>query len=196
MSHTLINSSEIELIDRFVLGDNKAFDIIVNKYRDKIYSNILYMTSNAELADDLCQETFLKAVLKIKAGKYVDSGKFGSWILRLSHNIVIDYFRQNNNSNESSSLSEEQIFLFSSHYVDMSKEEIMIEGQTKQLLKQLIYNLPQSQREVVLLRFYKNLSFKEIAEITGVSINTSLGRMRYALMNVRKIVEEKQLLIS
>lgn len=112
MSHTLINSSEIELIDRFVLGDNKAFDIIVNKYRDKIYSNILYMTSNAELADDLCQETFLKAVLKIKAGKYVDSGKFGSWILRLSHNIVIDYFRQNNNSNESSSLSEEQIFLF------------------------------------------------------------------------------------
>ncbi|MGL5227905.1 MAG: RNA polymerase sigma factor [Bacteroidales bacterium] len=196
MSHTLINSSEIELIDRFVLGDNKAFDIIVNKYRDKIYSNILYMTSNAELADDLCQETFLKAVLKIKAGKYVDSGKFGSWILRLSHNIVIDYFRQNNNSNESSSLSEEQIFLFSSHYVDMSKEEIMIEGQTKQLLKQLIYNLPQSQREVVLLRFYKNLSFKEIAEITGVSINTSLGRMRYALMNIRKIVEEKQLLIS
>ena len=196
MSHTLINSSEIELIDRFVLGDNKAFDIIVNKYRDKIYSNILYMTSNAELADDLCQETFLKAVLKIKAGKYVDSGKFGSWILRLSHNIVIDYFRQNNNSNESSSLSEEQIFLFSSHYVDMSKEEIMIEGQTKQLLKQLIYNLPQSQREVVLLRFYKNLSFKEIAEITGVSINTSLGRMRYALMNIRQIVEEKQLLIS
>lgn len=195
MSHRINNSSEIELINRFILGDNKAFDVIVNKYRDKIYGNILYMTNNSELADDLCQETFLKAVLKIKEGKYIDSGKFGSWILRLSHNIVIDHFRQNNN-NESSSLSEEQIYLFSSTYVDMSKEDAIIEGQTKQLLKQLVYNLPHSQREVVLLRFYKNLSFKEIAEMTGVSINTSLGRMRYALMNMRKIVEEKQLLIS
>ncbi|MGL4781145.1 MAG: RNA polymerase sigma factor [Bacteroidales bacterium] len=194
MSHRITNNLEIELIKRFISGDNKAFDIIVTKYRDKVYANILYMTNNMELADDLCQETFLKAVLKIKEGKYIDSGKFGNWILRLSHNIVIDYFRQTNNF-ESSLLSDEQIYLFSS-YVDISKEDAIIEGQTKQLLKQLVYNLPHNQREVVLLRFYNNLSFKEIAEMTGVSINTSLGRMRYALINMRKIVEEKQLLKS
>ncbi|MGL5637474.1 MAG: RNA polymerase sigma factor [Bacteroidales bacterium] len=195
MSNGIKNISDIELINRFILGDNKAFDVIVNKYRDRVYGNILYMINNSELADDLCQETFLKAVLKIKDGKYIDSGKFGSWIMRLSHNIVIDYFRQNN-KNESSSLSEEQIYLFSSSYVDKSKEDSIIEGQTKQLLKQLVYNLPHSQREVVMLRFYSNMSFKEIAETTGVSINTSLGRMRYALMSIRKIVEEKQLLKS
>lgn len=183
------------LIKSFIDGDNKAFDALIKRYKSKLFTYIFYLVNNQELAEDLYQETLIKVMLKIKADKYIDSGKFVNWLLRIAHNVVIDYFRQKHNY-EYSSLTDEQVYIFAEEKSDKNIEDKIIEIQTVKQLKRIVQFLPETQKEVVILRFYQNLSFKEIAEITGVSINTSLGRMRYALMNIRKLAYQKQLLIS
>lgn len=189
------NISDKNLILLFIKGDNKAFDLLIGRYSSKLFTYILHLVNNQELAEDLYQETLIKVLTKIKANKYVDSGKFGNWLLRISHNVVIDYFRKKNNY-ENSSLTDEQIYSSVKCKYDQNIEDKIIELQTVKQLNKIVHFLPNPQKEVVILRFYQNLSFKEIAEKTGVSINTSLGRMRYALMNIRKLADEKQLLIS
>lgn len=189
------NLSDGNLIQLFINGEDKAFDLLIRRYNSRLFTYILYLVNNQELAEDLYQETLIKVLTKIKADKYVDSGKFCNWLLRISHNVVIDHFRQKNNC-ECSSLTDEQIYSSARDKCDQSIEDKIIEIQTVKQLNKIVHFLPETQKEVVILRFYQNLSFKEIAEKTGVSINTSLGRMRYALMNIRKLANEKQLLIS
>lgn len=189
------NLSDGSLVQLFIKGEDKAFDLLIKRYKSKLFTYIVCLVNNQELAEDLYQETLIKVITKIKADKYVDSGKFGNWLLRISHNVVIDYFRQKNNY-ECSPLTDELIYSYAKERSDDSIEDKIIEIQTVKQIKQIVHYLPETQKEVVILRFYQNLSFKEIAEKTGVSINTSLGRMRYALMNIRKLANEKQLLIS
>lgn len=181
------------LVELYSEGNNQAFDVLLDRYKTKIYSYIYFIVHNEELAEDIFQDTFMKAIVTIQQGRYTESGKFSAWLTRIAHNLIIDMYRQERNecvvSNE-----EYDVDLFNNmKYSDETIEVRMVNEQVLIDVRRLIDLLPDNQREIVYMRFYQELSFKEIAEITGVSINTSLGRMRYALMNLRKIAEEKDI---
>ena len=181
------------LVALYSKGNNQAFDILLDRYKDKLYSYIYFVVRNEEQTEDLFQETFVKAIVTIQQGRYTENGKFISWITRIAHNLVIDFFRQERNENVVSN-DETEVDLFNN--ADLSDDTIetrMINEQALLDVRRLMEYLPENQREVVYMRFYQDLSFKEIAEITGVSINTSLGRMRYALLNLRRMAEEKDI---
>ena len=174
-------------------GNNQAFDILLDRYKDKLYSYIYFVVRNEEQTEDLFQETFVKAIVTIQQGRYSADGKFGAWLTRIAHNLVIDFFRQERNENVVSN-DEVEIDLFNNaNLSDDTIETQMVNEQVLCDVRRLMDFLPENQREVVYMRFYQDLSFKEIAEITGVSINTSLGRMRYALLNLRRMAEEKDI---
>lgn len=181
------------LVELYSEGNNQAFDVLLDRYKTKIYSYIYFIVHNEELAEDIFQDTFMKAIVTIQQGRYTESGKFSAWLTRIAHNLIIDMYRQERNecvvSNE-----EYDVDLFNNmKYSDETIEVRMVNEQVLIDVRRLIDLLPDNQREIVYMRFYQELSFKEIAEITGVSINTSLGRMRYALMNLRKIAEAKDI---
>ena len=155
---------------------------MLERYEEKIFSYIFFIVHNQDVADDIFQETFMKAVVTIQQGRYVENGKFQAWITRIAHNLIIDYFRQTRNENCVSN-DEVEYDLFN----DIKLAETNVES------KMVREHLPQNQKEVVFMRYYQELSFKEIADITGVSINTALGRMRYALLNLRKMAVKKEL---
>ena len=181
------------LVALYSKGNNQAFDILLDRYKDKLYSYIYFVVRNEEQTEDLFQETFVKAIVTIQQGRYTADGKFGAWLTRIAHNLVIDFFRQERNENVVSN-DETEVDLFNN--ADLSDDTIetrMINEQVLLDVRRLMDYLPENQREVVYMRFYQDLSFKEIAEITGVSINTSLGRMRYALLNLRRMAEEKDI---
>ena len=181
------------LVALYSKGNNQAFDILLDRYKDKLYSYIYFVVRNEEQTEDLFQETFVKAIVTIQQGRYTADGKFGAWLTRIAHNLVIDFFRQERNENVVSN-DETEVDLFNN--ADLSDDTIetrMINEQVLLDVRRLMEYLPENQREVVYMRFYQDLSFKEIAEITGVSINTSLGRMRYALLNLRRMAEEKDI---
>ena len=188
--------SDDMLVARYSKGENKAFDELLARYQSKLFNYIFFIVRNQEVAEDLFQETFVKAITTIQQGRYTASGKFGAWLTRIAHNMIIDGFRQERNENTISN-DEGEIDLFNdADLCDDNIEMQMLNEQTLSDVRRLVDALPDNQREVVYMRFYQDLSFKEIADITGVSINTSLGRMRYALLNMRRIAEEKHIVLE
>ncbi len=192
------SKSDEFLIQQFRSGNNTAFDILLKRYQSKVFSYIMQLVKDHDLANDIFQEVFIKVVINLKKESYHHEGKLLSWILRISHNQVIDHFRKSSKMpyvGRSSSNPDFDIFSVLK-LEDSSIEDVMINDQILKDVKLLIHELPQDQKEVVKMRFFMKMSFKEIAEKTGVSINTSLGRMRYALINLRKLIDEKQLVLT
>lgn len=185
---TLESMTDEELALSYINGNNRAFDELLSRSQDKIFNYIMYIVKDEDLANDLFQETFLKAITKMQSGKYTDSGKFFWWLTRVAHNVIIDHYRALKNRHVVEPTKDNDLSNLNSNSVlDGCRESEMANIQVLHDVKKLMEALPEQQREVVFMRYYQELSFKEIAKITGVSINTSLGRMRYALINLRKL---------
>ncbi len=185
-----------ELVAMYVSGINEAFDALLERHKDKVYNHIYYVVRNADIADDLFQETFVKAIMTIRQGRYQGNGKFSSWIMRIAHNLVIDQFRVEQSANVISNDESEYDLFCEAELSDNSKEAELINEQTLSDVRLLMEQLPENQREVVFMRFYQDMSFKEISDATGVSINTALGRMRYALINMRKMAQDHNISLN
>ena len=192
----LCKLSDEQLVKNYAKGDNDAFDTLLARYQQKIYSYILFLVHDAEVADDLFQETFMKAIVTIRQGRYVESGRFSAWLTRIAHNLVIDKYRQDRNSNVISNDASETDLFNNASLSDITVEMKMITEQSLTDVGRLLRELPDNQKEVLYMRFYQDLSFKEIADATGVSINTALGRMRYGLINLRKMVSERGIVLE
>ncbi len=184
------------LVALYSKGVDKAFDELLSRYQSKLFNYIYFVVRNQELAEDIFQETFVKAIVTIQQGRYTADGKFGAWLTRIAHNLVIDSFRQERNENTVSNDESEVDLLNNVDLCDDNIEMQMVNDQTLADVRRLVNALPDNQREVVYMRFYQDLSFKEIAEITGVGINTALGRMRYAILNMRRIAQEKDIVLQ
>lgn len=188
--------SDRELVENYRNGDLASFELLVSRYQAQVYSYIMTLVKDRQLADDVFQDTFVKIIRTIKAGVYKDEGKFMQFAMRISHNLVIDYFRKENRIPTVESSSEDYNFLDNAPISDPSVEQSMIDDQIHSDLRKMIEYLPVEQREVLRMRIYDDMSFKEIADITNVSINTALGRMRYALINLRKMMETNQMSLA
>lgn len=188
--------SDEDLVSLYVQGNNLAFDELLNRYTDKVYNYIFSLVHNEALAEDLFQETFVKVVTTLKQGRYTENGKFAGWIMRIAHNLVFDLFRAEKHDNTISNEECEYDLFDRAQVRDTCVEDDLVAEQTIDELKYLIGLLSEEQQEVLKMRYYQNLSFKEIADITGVSINTALGRMRYAVLRLRKLAEEKDMLFE
>ena len=193
MNKTRSALSDQQLLSAYLSGDQHAISILIERHSKRVLDYIRMMVKNDELADDIYQETFIKVVRFIDDGRYTDNGKFLSWVLRIAHNQVIDYFRQTKQQNNLTEADAGYDILNTKKLADASIEDRMVSEQTEADLRKLVDNLPAEQKEVVLMRYFGEMSFKEIAEQTNVSINTALGRMRYALINLRKMIKENQL---
>lgn len=185
-----------DLVVSYAEGNNSAFDVLLNRYKGSVHSYIYFIVRNKELTEDLFQETFVKVITTIKQGRYTDNGKFKAWIMRIAHNLIIDNFRQEHNENLISN-DEVEVDLFNNMKLcDHTIEEKLVKQQVLEDVRRLVGFLPETQRKVLEMRFYQDMSFKEIADTTGVSINTALGRMRYAIMNMRRLAEENHMELS
>jgi RNA polymerase sigma-70 factor (ECF subfamily) len=189
--------SDKELIGRYLQGDHNSLEIIISRHKNRIYAYILMITKNKELADDLFQDTFIKVINTIRSGSYNEEGKFLQWVMRIAHNLTIDHFRKSNRIPVIDNSKNENFDIFENlNMMDKSIEDRLITDQIHKDVRKLIELLPDEQREVLYMRHYAEMSFKDIAEVTGVSINTALGRMRYALINMRKLIEEKNVVLT
>ena len=186
-----------ELALSYVNGDNRAFDLLLSHNQTKLFSYILFVVRNRDVADDIFQETFVKIITKLQQGKYTPSGKFSAWIMRIAHNVIMDWYRAQKADKVVDSTKENDLSNISGSEVIIGNiENQFVSSQTLEDIKKMMEHLPTTQREVVFIRYYQEMSFKEIAETTGVSINTSLGRMRYAILNLRKMVHENDMLLQ
>ena len=176
-----------ELAMSYVNGNNKAFDLLLERNQSRLFSYILFIVHDRSMAEDLFQETFVKIISKLHEGKYSSSGKFVSWMLRIAHNAVMDWYRRQKNEKTMEVYNENDLYGDSTSVLDANIENHFVKEQVLRDVQRMMNLLPIAQREVVFMRFYQNLSFKEIAELTNVSINTALGRMRYAVMNMRRM---------
>ncbi|MBR5727600.1 MAG: sigma-70 family RNA polymerase sigma factor [Muribaculaceae bacterium] len=190
------DQSDDQLVALYVDGVNEAFDTLIERHKDRLYSYIFHSVKSEELADDIFQETFVKAIVTLKQGRYVENGHFSAWISRIAHNLIIDHFRQSRAVNLQSTDDTEYNVLNRKELSEQTVEDSLVTQQIHRDIRRLIKALPESQREVLLMRYYKNMSFKEIAERTQVSINTALGRMRYAILNMRRIAEEHNIILT
>jgi RNA polymerase sigma-70 factor, ECF subfamily len=184
-----------ELVSEFLKGNEDTLQELIVRHERKIFTSIYLLVKDRDLANDIFQETFIKVIKTLRSGNYNEEGKFLSWVLRISHNLVIDHFRSLKRMPMVYDTDEYSVF-DTIQLEDKNIEDKMIADQIQSTVRALIEQLPYDQREVVIMRHFANMSFKEIADATGVSINTSLGRMRYALINLRKLIHEKQLVIS
>ena len=184
------------LVSLYAHGNNPAFDVLLNRYKKSIHSYIYYIVRNQDLTEDIFQETFLKVIMTIKQGRYTDNGKFKAWITRIAHNLIIDNFRQERNENTISNDEVEVDLLNDMKLCDSNIEDDIVQEQVFTDIKRLVKHLPDNQREVLEMRYYQDMSFKEIADLTGVSINTALGRMRYAILNMRRMADEHNIELS
>jgi RNA polymerase sigma-70 factor (ECF subfamily) len=182
--------SDSSLIEQFLNGDVSGVERLFSRHQDRLYTYIFFLVKKEEVAEDIYQDTFYKVFNSIKNGKYKDDGRFFSWASRIAHNLVIDYFRDQKKKKMVSS-SDQEDYIFDADQKNV--ESSIVSSQTLSDVRKLIEYLPDDQREVVVMRNYLDMSFKEIAETTGVSINTALGRMRYAIINLRKLVKEHQI---
>ena len=184
-----------QLIELYLSGDEKAFETLLERHKDKIYTSIYLFVKDHDQANDIFQEVFIKIIDTLRKGKYNHEGKFLQWAMRIAYNMCVDQFRRGKRRTKVSPTETFDIFdVLETNEENM--EGAMIRNQTHSRIRQLVDELPPEQREVVILRHYADMSFKEIAELTQVSINTALGRMRYALINIRKMVEERQLVLQ
>jgi RNA polymerase sigma-70 factor (ECF subfamily) len=188
--------SDYELIQRFIKGEQSCFEHLIHRHKNKVFAYISLYIHDQALAEDLFQDTFMKVIQSVRAGKYQDNGKFISWVMRIAHNLIIDHFRKMKQMNTVSNDDYESDLFNSKKFSESTVEDDMIKRQIQKDVRKMISHLPEDQREVVILRYYAGLSFKEIADITDVSINTALGRMRYALINMRKLMEEKKISLT
>lgn len=185
-----------ELVITYAGGDNTAFDILLSRHKQSVYNYIYFIVRNRELAEDIFQETFVKAIVTIKQGRYTENGKFRAWINRIAHNLIIDNFRQEKGENTISN-DESQVDLFNNPAIcDGTIEDVLVKEQILSDVRNLIRFLPDNQREVLEMRYYQDMSFKEISDVTGVSINTALGRMRYAILNLRRLSQENNMILT
>ena len=185
-----------QLVKAYAQGNNEAFDTLLKRHQERIFSYIVRIVKNEDVANDIFQDTFVKAIQTIRQGRYTENGKFPAWISRIAHNLIIDYYRQEKSGLLQSADLEDIDVLNRKELCEQTIEDIMVSDQIREDVKHLITLLPPLQKEVLKMRYYQNLSFKEIAEQTGVSINTALGRMRYALINLRRIAAEKDIVLS
>jgi RNA polymerase sigma factor (sigma-70 family) len=189
----LFQQPDSELIHAYMHGNEKALEVLINRYKDKVYTSIYMLVKDKYLAEDLFQDAFLKMIKTIKEGRYAEQGKFLPWAIRVAHNLCMDHFRR----------SRQQIPITLPDGQDISNlfgagdmvADVIEKRQVHDSVRKLVEELPEEQREVIVLRIYADLSFKEISDLTGVSINTALGRMRYALINLRKLITEKQMVL-
>lgn len=179
-----------ELVRSFMCGCNEAFDVLLQRHQDRLYAYISYIVRNRDVADDLFQETFVKAITTLRQGRYQENGKFYAWLTRIAHNLLIDQFRNERSESLIYDEDAERAWHACACMADQSHESQLVTQQVLHDVRRLMDHLPAPQREVVYMRFYQDLTFKEISEITGVSINTALGRMRYAILNMRRMAEE------
>lgn len=191
-----ISLTDEQLVRAYAEGSNDAFDTLLRRHQDRIYNYILRIVKNDDVANYIFQETFVKAIQTIRLGRYTENGKFPAWISRIAHNLIIDYYRQEKSENHQSADLTEIDVLNRKELCEATIEDVIISNQIRDDVKYLIKELPELQREVLMMRYYQGLSFKEIAEITGVSINTALGRMRYAILNLRRIAQEKDIVLT
>ncbi len=185
-----------ELVTAYANGDNEAFDALLLRHKTRLFNYIFQMVRDRDLSDDIFQETFVKAITTIKQGRYNDMGKFSAWLYRIARNLVVDTFRAQRNEGSLSTDDTDYDILNRRELAEDTIEDVMVDLQIEEDLRRLIDELPDVQREVLNLRYYRELSFKEIAELTGVSINTALGRMRYAILNLRRLAKEKSVCLT
>lgn len=184
------------LVLKFIEGDQSAIETLIQRHKNRVYTYIFLIVKNQALAEDIFQDTFIKVIRSLKTGKYTENGKFISWVLRIAHNLIIDHFRKERLLNTFSNEDSEYDLFNSSKFSEENIEEKLVFEQITTDIRKLIDELPDDQRQVIIMRHYLGLSFKEIAERTDVSINTALGRMRYALINLRKIIDKHNLVLT
>ncbi|MBK8506747.1 MAG: sigma-70 family RNA polymerase sigma factor [Saprospiraceae bacterium] len=187
--------SDQELIQQYLDGNERAFEELLNRHRSKIYTSIYLFVKEQSLAEDIFQEVFIKIINTLRSGKYNHEGKFVQWAMRIAYNMCVDQFRRKKRRPQVAPTESFDIFDVL-HVSEENMETTMIKSQTHERIRHLVDSLPPEQREVVILRHYADMSFKEISQLTRVSINTALGRMRYALINIRKMVEEKEIILQ
>ncbi|WMI65157.1 sigma-70 family RNA polymerase sigma factor [Aestuariibaculum sp. YM273] len=189
------NVQDAVLVSSYIKGDESALEILINRHKQKIYSFIFSKVYDRDVAEDIFQDTFIKVIRTLKRGAYNEEGKFLPWVMRISHNLVIDYFRKNNRMPKFDNTEEFNIFSVLSDK-SLNAESTIIKKQVENDVRRLVDELPDDQKQVLLMRIYDDLSFKEISDKTGVSINTALGRMRYALINLRKIIDKHNIILT
>ena len=189
------NEDDHLLVSKYLAGDESAFEVLVRRHKDRVYGYIRMMVKDGQLAEDIFQDVFVKAVLTMKKGSYNEEGKFLPWIMRIAHNLVIDTFRKNKRMSIVDGGPDFDIFNVIKDD-EMNIDQVLVNDQIHADLKKLVEFLPEEQKNVLKLRLYNGLSFKEISDETNVSINTALGRMRYALINLRKLIEENNLILT
>ena len=188
--------SDRVLLNNYLSGDRSAISELIERHSQRVRSYIGMMVKDDDIADDIFQETFIKAVQVIDEGRYVDSGKFLSWVLRIAHNRVLDYFRREKASKQVNESEAGYDMIGTMRFSEPTAEDNLVQSEVEQTVRNLIDQLPEEQQEVVRLRYYSKLSFQEIAEQTEVSINTALGRMRYALINLRRMIKENNIVLN
>lgn len=192
----LTKLTDEQLVADYAKGNNEAFDALLKRHQSRVFSYIFHIVKNKDLADDIFQETFVKAIMTIKQGRYTETGKFSAWISRIAHNLIIDYYRQEKSENTVSTDEEDVDLLNRRDLCDENVEYYLVTNQIHEDVRRIVMALPESQREVLIMRYYRDMSFKEIADATNVSINTALGRMRYAILNMRRIAEENNIVLT
>jgi RNA polymerase sigma-70 factor (ECF subfamily) len=190
------NLSDESLVTLFAQGQDEAFDVLLERYQSKVMSYIMLVVQDSDLADDIFQDTFTKVIVTIKDGRYHESGRFVGFLFRIVHNRIIDHYRHLQSSPCVSEGERDYDIFNNAQLSDASYEDSLAAKQIQRDIRRLVMSLPENQREVVIMRYYKNMSFKEIAEATNVSINTALGRMRYAILNIRKMAADHQIALA
>jgi RNA polymerase sigma-70 factor (ECF subfamily) len=188
----LSQKSDNQLVQSFNEGNNRALEVLIERYKDKIFSTILFLVKDKYLAEDLFQDSFIKIIDTIRNNRYTEEGKFLPWAMRIAHNLCVDHFRKLKRTPAVKTSDDKDIFEMYS-FNEESSEKNMIQEETNDRVRKILNYLPEEQREVIVLRHFGEMSFKEISEMTNCSINTSLGRMRYGLINIRRMVSEKKI---
>jgi len=186
---------DAELVSKYIQGNENALAILIGRHKQRIYSFIYSKVYDRDITEDIFQDTFIKVIKTLKLGKYNEEGKFLPWVMRIAHNLVIDHFRKNSRMPKFDNAGEFSIFSVLSDS-SLNAEKTIIKEQVEEDVRRIIEELPEDQKQVLMMRMYKDMSFKEISERTGVSINTALGRMRYALINMRKVIEQNNIVLT
>jgi RNA polymerase sigma factor (sigma-70 family) len=190
------NLDDYALVEQYIAGDQTCIEELIKRHKNRVYTYILLIVKNQQLAEDIFQDTFIKVIKSLNKGRYYDKGKFLSWVLRIAHNLIIDHYRKQKLLSTVPNDTGDMDLFNNRKLAELNVEESIVQNQVMKEVRMLVDLLPEDQRQVVYLRHYCEMSFKEIADHTGVSINTALGRMRYALINMRKMMKEKQMTLT